>query len=82
MSGKSRATSIICVADGVLASCSNESVIRFWDFDRGENYVLDLQQSAGARAEEEAVTCIGYNQEKGMWGELCFGGPLCVYFDV
>ncbi len=66
LSGKSKATSIISVADGVLASCSVENVIRFWDLDHGDNYMLDLHQCVEP-ATDETVTDISFNQEKGRW---------------
>ncbi len=66
LSGKNKATSIISVAEGVLASCSDEDAIRLWDFECGENYMLGIHQHIALVA-EEVVTSISYNQEKGVW---------------
>ncbi len=52
--------SIICVAHKILASCSNENFIRFWDFKNSENFVLDVHNFSRFEV-EEIVTCIAYN---------------------
>lgn len=62
LSGKNKATAIIWVAEEVLASCSDESVIRLWDFDRGDNYVLQHTLSAP----DEVLTSISYNFDRGI----------------
>ena len=51
---------IICTVKKLLASCSSESVIRFWDFDNSDNYVLDIQCHP-AIGMDEVVTTIAYN---------------------
>lgn len=59
--------SIICVANKILASCSNESLIRFWDFENSDNFVLDIEPLPIVKIEEEVVACIAYNPETSRW---------------
>jgi len=42
-------------------------VCRFWDFERGDNYVLDVQQHA--LITNEVITSISFNSNNGelMW---------------
>ncbi len=49
----------------MLASCSGEAAVRFWDFEGGDNYSLGL---GGGAAPGEVVTCISYNSERGRDG--------------
>jgi len=51
------------VANGVLASCSDESAVRLWDFDNSENYVLGTQGN-------EIITCISFNKDKGIYNTI------------
>ena len=60
LSTVNKATCLIWVGGGVLASCSGEAVVRFWDFEGGDNYSLGLGSGA---TPEEVVTCISYNSE-------------------
>jgi len=77
LGGKNKATSIIWVTDGVLASCSNENVIRFWDFDRGDNYVLDVQQHA--LITNEVITSISFNSDNGMLAGGTSAGNVVIW---
>ena len=57
LSGSKSDSIIITVSDGILASCSFESSIKFWDFQNNENYVLSVQ-------DHSTVTCINYCTSK------------------
>ncbi len=57
----------------MLASCSGEAVVRFWDFEGGDNYSLGLGSGA---TPEEVVTCISYNSERGMDRSITVGHSL------
>jgi WD40 repeat protein len=52
------------VAEDILASCSFESTIKFWDFKNNENYLLNIQEQNPV-ALEEVVSCINYCTTKG-----------------
>uniref|UniRef100_A0A8D0HMH8 Intraflagellar transport protein 140 homolog n=1 Tax=Sphenodon punctatus TaxID=8508 RepID=A0A8D0HMH8_SPHPU len=58
-------------ADVILIDCSllvtaiGEPVLRFWDLDRGENYVLSLDVQLGFET-AECVNCISYCNAKGL----------------
>lgn len=52
------------MAEGILASCSFESTVKFWDFQNNENYVLNIQDQ-NPLAVEEIVSCINYCTGKG-----------------
>ena len=54
--------SIICVANHLLASCSKENLIRFWDFVNSDNFVLDIEQVSRFKLPGEVVSCIAYNE--------------------
>lgn len=71
LSGRNKVECAICVADKLLATCSGESVVRFWDFEGNDNFVLDVQnfcRSQGQGQGEEVVTCIAYNPNNSEWG--------------
>ena len=61
--------SIIYVAKWMLASCSAESIIRFWDFENSDNFVLDIEKFSRVKILEEVVTCVAYNSNTGT--SLC-----------
>ena len=65
LSGKNRASAVTWAADGALASCSAEDVVRVWDFEHNENYVLSIQQHT-VPSPDEVVTTIGYNSDEGL----------------
>jgi len=41
------------------------SYVRLWDFDRDENYLLDLEATMKQVPETAHVTFIDYNKKKG-----------------
>ena len=47
-----------------MASCANEGMIRFWDFENNDNFSLALQKYSEAPV-AEVVTSIAYNRNKG-----------------
>lgn len=65
LSGSNRAGSIVTVAEDILASCSFESTIKFWDFKNNENYLLNIQDH-NPIALDEVVSCINYCTDKGI----------------
>ncbi len=64
LSTVNKATDLIWVRSGVLASCSGETVVRFWDFEGGDNYSLEM---GGPDNPDEVITCISYSEEKGVY---------------
>ena len=48
---------------GVLAQCTGETVIRMWDVDREENFVLNLESNS-AYSRNEHINCIAFCQQK------------------
>ncbi|XP_068100486.1 intraflagellar transport protein 140 homolog isoform X2 [Hyperolius riggenbachi] len=50
---------IQCVENGLLITATGESVIRFWDLERDDNYVLFLDEQLGFEA-EETINCVSY----------------------
>ncbi|XP_075035600.1 intraflagellar transport protein 140 homolog [Mixophyes fleayi] len=55
---------ILCVENGLLITATDESVIRFWDLVRDDNYVLFLDQQLGFDT-DETMNCISYCAAKG-----------------
>lgn len=66
LSGRNKVESIVCVANKIVATCSNENLIRFWDFDNSDNFVLDMQRFSRLQDIEEVVTAIAYNSTTSM----------------
>ncbi len=65
---KSTVKDMIWVRGGILASCAGETVVRFWDFEGGDNYSLEM---GGPDNMEELITCISYCEEKGVFACVC-----------
>ena len=58
---------LLSIKDFEQVLYSTESLFdycRFWDFDRGDNYILGIQQHVLPVA-KEVVTSISYNSDKG-----------------
>ncbi|XP_042294729.1 intraflagellar transport protein 140 homolog [Sceloporus undulatus] len=56
---------IILIDNSLLITATGEPVIRFWDLERGENYVLSLDEQLGFEI-GECVNCVSYCSAKGL----------------
>ncbi|XP_053132123.1 intraflagellar transport protein 140 homolog [Hemicordylus capensis] len=56
---------IILIDRSLLVTAIGEPVLRFWDLERGENYVLSLDTQFGFQA-GECVNCVSYCNAKGL----------------
>uniref|UniRef100_A0A4W3HUQ7 Intraflagellar transport 140 n=1 Tax=Callorhinchus milii TaxID=7868 RepID=A0A4W3HUQ7_CALMI len=66
LSGKAgHAADIIWAEKGLLLTATGEIVIRLWDLERDENYVLMLEENLGFVA-GESINCISYCAAKGI----------------
>ncbi|NWR42554.1 IF140 protein, partial [Regulus satrapa] len=66
LSGKTgRSADIILIDHSVVVTALGETVIRFWDLDRDENYVLSLDVQFGFEG-EECINCVSYCSAKGI----------------
>ncbi|XP_072916135.1 intraflagellar transport protein 140 homolog [Hemitrygon akajei] len=66
LSGKTdRASDIIWAERDLLITTAGETVIRLWDLDRDENYVLTLDEHLGFST-GESINCISYCENKGI----------------
>ncbi|XP_030068388.1 intraflagellar transport protein 140 homolog [Microcaecilia unicolor] len=66
LSGKTgQSTDIIWVDRSLLITATGETVIRFWDLERDENYVLSLDEQLNFEA-GESINCVSYCSAKGI----------------
>lgn len=66
LSGKTgHPADIILIDHSLLITAIGEPVLRFWDLERGENYVLSLDQQFGFEI-GECVNCVSYCSAKGL----------------
>ncbi|XP_010134604.1 PREDICTED: intraflagellar transport protein 140 homolog [Buceros rhinoceros silvestris] len=56
---------IILIDHSLIVTALGEPVIRFWDFDRSENYVLSPDVQFGFE-EGECINCVSYCSGKGL----------------
>uniref|UniRef100_A0A8B9VYJ2 Intraflagellar transport protein 140 homolog n=1 Tax=Anas zonorhyncha TaxID=75864 RepID=A0A8B9VYJ2_9AVES len=66
LSGKiAHSADIILIDHSLIVTAIGETVVRFWDLDRGENYVLSLDVQFGFEA-GECINCVSYCSAKGL----------------
>uniref|UniRef100_A0AAV2LFL9 Telomere length regulation protein TEL2 homolog n=1 Tax=Knipowitschia caucasica TaxID=637954 RepID=A0AAV2LFL9_KNICA len=66
LSSKSRLINSIAWTDnGILITTSGDQVVRLWDLDRDDNYVLSLEEAVGFES-DEVVNCVAYCSGKGI----------------
>jgi len=64
LSGRQDNPDTIWAGAGILATCTGESVIRMWDLEREENYVLSFENHGGYDR-TELIMCLVYCPSKG-----------------
>ncbi|XP_028905060.1 intraflagellar transport protein 140 homolog [Ornithorhynchus anatinus] len=66
LSGKTGHSADITLIEGsLLVTAIGETVLRFWDLERGENYVLSPDEKLGFEA-GEGINCVSYCGAKGL----------------
>ncbi|XP_033630790.1 intraflagellar transport protein 140 homolog [Asterias rubens] len=67
LSGKVTETDcdMVWAGKGLLATASGECVIRMWDLDKDDNYVLALDNKQGFET-GECINCVAYSSKKGV----------------
>ncbi|XP_030906145.1 intraflagellar transport protein 140 homolog isoform X4 [Melopsittacus undulatus] len=66
LSGKAgHSADIILLDHSLIVTALGETVIRFWDLDRGENYVLSPDVQFGFEG-GECINCVSYCSAKGL----------------
>ncbi|KFO34735.1 Intraflagellar transport protein 140 like protein [Fukomys damarensis] len=66
LSGKTGLRADITLIEGsLLVMAIGEAILRFWDLERGENYVLNLEEKFGFEKEEN-INCVCYCKAKGL----------------
>ncbi|XP_061206742.1 intraflagellar transport protein 140 homolog isoform X2 [Neopsephotus bourkii] len=66
LSGKTgRSADIILIDHSLIVTALGETVIRFWDLDRDENYVLSPDVQFGFEG-GECINCVSYCSAKGL----------------
>ncbi|KAG8557746.1 hypothetical protein GDO81_016722 [Engystomops pustulosus] len=77
----SKTADIICVNNSLLITATGESVIRFWDLERDDNYVLFLDDQMGFEA-EETINCISYCPAKAILAAGTSRGKVAMWSKV
>ncbi|XP_004438256.1 PREDICTED: intraflagellar transport protein 140 homolog [Ceratotherium simum simum] len=66
LSGKTgRRADIALIEGSLLVTAIGEAVLRFWDLERGENYVLSPEEKFGFEKGEN-INCVSYCKVKGL----------------
>uniref|UniRef100_A0A8C0VEY6 Intraflagellar transport 140 n=1 Tax=Cyanistes caeruleus TaxID=156563 RepID=A0A8C0VEY6_CYACU len=66
LSGKTgHSADMILIDHSLIVTALGETVIRFWDLDRDENYVLSLDMQFGFER-EECINCVSYCSAKAI----------------
>ncbi|NXI44534.1 IF140 protein, partial [Galbula dea] len=66
LSGKiAHSADIILIDHSLVVTALGETVVRFWDLDRDENYVLSLDVQFGFEG-GECINCVSYCSAKGL----------------
>ncbi|XP_068886209.1 intraflagellar transport protein 140 homolog isoform X2 [Aphelocoma coerulescens] len=66
LSGKTgHSADVILIDHSLVVTALGETVIRFWDLDRDENYVLSLDVQFGFEG-GECINCVSYCSAKGL----------------
>ncbi|XP_028669859.1 intraflagellar transport protein 140 homolog [Erpetoichthys calabaricus] len=82
LSGKGGQTSDITWAEkGLLIMASGEMVIRLWDLERDENYVLSLDENLGFEV-GETLNCVSYCSAKGILAAGTSRGRIAMWRKV
>ncbi|XP_072275167.1 intraflagellar transport protein 140 homolog [Pyxicephalus adspersus] len=76
-----KTTDILCVEKALLVTATGESVIRFWDLERDDNYVLFLDEQLGFDA-EETINCISYCEFKAILAAGTSKGKVAMWSKV
>lgn len=64
MSGRGDSKTIVWAGLGILATSLGEGVVRMWDLEQEDNYILSLE-GHNSYDHNESITCISYCPEKG-----------------
>ncbi|XP_077305302.1 intraflagellar transport protein 140 homolog [Lithobates pipiens] len=72
---------ILCIEKTLLVTATGESVIRFWDLERDDNYVLFLDEQLGFEA-EETINCISYCDAKALLAAGTSKGKVAMWSKV
>ncbi|XP_073409706.1 intraflagellar transport protein 140 homolog [Dendrobates tinctorius] len=76
-----KTTDIICVNNTLLITATGESVIRFWDLERDDHYVLFLDEQLGFET-EETINCISYCPAKAILAAGTNKGKVAMWSKV
>ncbi|KAM9305481.1 intraflagellar transport protein 140 homolog [Gastrophryne carolinensis] len=72
---------ILCVGNTLLITATGESVIRFWDLERDDNYVLFLDEQLGFEV-EETINCISFCTSKAILAAGTSKGRIAMWSKV
>ncbi|KAH9494870.1 hypothetical protein Btru_015870 [Bulinus truncatus] len=65
LSGKTENPIFIWAGKGILATATGESVVRIWDLEQDDNYILSLDGNSSFDV-NEVIVCLAYNKETGV----------------
>ncbi|XP_059572178.1 intraflagellar transport protein 140 homolog isoform X3 [Alligator mississippiensis] len=79
LSGKvGHSADIIVIERSLLVTAIGETVLRFWDLERSENYVLSPDMKLGFEA-GECVNCVSYCSAKGLLAAGTNKGRIAIW---
>uniref|UniRef100_A0A8C6GV48 Intraflagellar transport 140 n=1 Tax=Mus spicilegus TaxID=10103 RepID=A0A8C6GV48_MUSSI len=82
LSGKTGCRADITLIEGsLLVTAVGEPVLRFWDLERGENYILSLQEKFGFE-KGESINCVCFCKAKGLLAAGTHKGRVAMWKKV
>ncbi|XP_028562119.2 intraflagellar transport protein 140 homolog isoform X1 [Podarcis muralis] len=72
---------IILIDRSLLIAATGETVLRFWDLEKGENYVLDLDEQLGFEI-GECLNCVSFCNAKGLLSAGTDRGKIAMWRKV
>ncbi|XP_028616848.1 intraflagellar transport protein 140 homolog [Grammomys surdaster] len=82
LSGKTgRRADITLIEGSLLVTAIGEPVLRFWDLERGENYILSLQETFGFERGEN-INCVCFCKAKGLLAAGTHKGRIAMWKKV
>ncbi|XP_043825687.1 intraflagellar transport protein 140 homolog [Dromiciops gliroides] len=82
LSGKTgHSADIILIEGSLLVTAIGETVLRFWDLERGENYVLSPEEKFGFETGVH-INCVSYCKAKGLLAAGTNKGQVAIWKKV
>lgn len=79
MSGRSEKPDMTWAGPGILATATGESMVRMWDLDKEENFILNLEGQQGYNM-AELIMSLSFCPNKGLLLTDLLLIYICLYY--